>query len=314
MSANTSAPHTWLHPAGAYLPRCGQGFRINSRLTTAKASLGVESQAKCNFAKSARAQFETRCGAAPNSTGTPMSHGSQVKYVRKLQETLGPFFTDQRVLEVGSLDINGSVRQFFSGGSYVGLDVAAGPGVDVVCQGQEYAAPDGSYDVVISCEAMEHNPHWVGTMENMIRVCRPGGLVVMTCATVGRPEHGTARTDPHASPLTVQLGWNYYRNLRVKDFEQAIDFKSQFSAYRFWVNWNHYDVLFAGIKGPGEMSLDLASRWVDSTAALDRWHAEESGLLTHRYRAAAAALFGDRWFVAMQRLSRQLEWLNAPHG
>src|SRR5690606_19424692 len=106
------------------------------------------------------------------------------------------FFRGTRVLEVGSLDLNGSVRSNFSGCDYLGIDVAAGPGVDLVCQGQDYDAPDGSFDVVTSCEAMEHNPYWRETFANMLRLCRPGGLILMTCATTGRGEHGTTRKHP----------------------------------------------------------------------------------------------------------------------
>ena len=41
-------------------------------------------------------------------------------------------FTGTRVLEVGSLDINGSVRPIFTDCEYVGLDLGPGPGVDVI--------------------------------------------------------------------------------------------------------------------------------------------------------------------------------------
>jgi len=105
-----------------------------------------------------------------------MAHQGQRDFVRLVSTELQSFFRDARVLEVGSLNINGSVRDFFSNCSYVGIDIAPGKDVDVVCQGQEYAAADGSFDQVISCEAMEHNPHWKETFDNMVRICRPGGL------------------------------------------------------------------------------------------------------------------------------------------
>lgn len=125
------------------------------------------------------------------------------------------------MLEIGSLDINGTIRSAFDHCDYTGIDVAAGKGVDVVCEGQSYDAPDGSFDTVISCECLEHNRHWKGTFQNMIRLCKPDGLIVMSCATLGRSEHGTARSDPDASPLTVDKGWNYYRNLTPRDFIDA---------------------------------------------------------------------------------------------
>ncbi len=79
------------------------------------------------------------------------------------------------MLEIGSLDVNGTVRQHFEKCDYRGLDVAEGPGVDIVCQAQDYDAPIGSFDTVVCCEVMEHNPHWAETFANMLRLCQPGG-------------------------------------------------------------------------------------------------------------------------------------------
>ena len=43
------------------------------------------------------------------------------------------FFQNKSVPEVGSWDTNGSIRRFFSNCEYIGVDIAEGPGVDVVC-------------------------------------------------------------------------------------------------------------------------------------------------------------------------------------
>ena len=178
-----------------------------------------------------------------------MSHPQQREFVQSIKNHFPAFFAGQRVLEIGSLEIkdknNGAVRGFFSGCRYTGLDLGEGPGVDVVGQGQDYDAPSSSLDVVISCEVMEHNPYWKETFENMIRLCRPGGLVIMTCACVGRPEHGTTRTNKAQAPL---IPWEYYRNLTAKDFVSAVPTKELFSEYRFFENFDFCDLYFAGFK------------------------------------------------------------------
>ena len=97
-----------------------------------------------------------------------------------------------------------------------------GKGVDVVCPGQDYTAPARSFDVVISCEMMEHNPNWRETWLNMLRMVREDGLLVMTCASIGRKKHGTSDSTPFDSPLTVATGQNYYRNLVETDFTQLL--------------------------------------------------------------------------------------------
>jgi SAM-dependent methyltransferase len=239
-----------------------------------------------------------------------VAHSSQLRFIQLLAQQLGEFFVDKRVLEVGSLDINGSVRSCFSRCEYIGLDVAAGKGVDVVCQGQDYDAPDASFDVVLSCEAMEHNPYWKATFLNMIRLCRPGGLLIMSCASTGRMEHGTARSEPTSSPLTVGLGWNYYRNLRERDFRRAVDLVPSVAAHKFWVNWSHYDLLFAGLKGAQLPPGELLSRWQLAVASIDGWIGRDAATPMTRYRRTAAALFGDAWFHNATRIGKTLVWLH----
>lgn len=177
-----------------------------------------------------------------------MAHEAQRVFVNKIKTELSEFFQNKKVLEVGSLNINGSVRDFFNDCNYVGLDVGAGEGVDVVCGGEKYAAPDSSFDVTCSAECFEHNPYWVDTVKNMIRLTRSGGLIFFTCATEGRAEHGTNRSDTESSPLTIKLGWDYYRNLTEADFISAIDFNKYFTSYEFDVNTESHDLYFYGIR------------------------------------------------------------------
>lgn len=176
-----------------------------------------------------------------------MAHQEQLEFIASMKKLSPGHFEGGRVLEIGSLDINGTVRSFFSGCDYVGIDVAAGPGVDVACQGQDFDAPAASFDTVISCEVMEHNPHWKETFLNMIRLAKPDGLILMTCGTLGRPEHGTTRTNPEASPLTVSKGWEYYRNLTEADFTSN-GLTGSLGTAAFMTNWLAYDLYFAGSK------------------------------------------------------------------
>lgn len=241
-----------------------------------------------------------------------MSHPAQLEFVALLSETLKPYFHRSKVLEVGSLDVVGSIRGLFADCDYTGLDVAPGKGVDVVCEGQKYDGADGSFDTVISCEAMEHNPHWAETFRNMVRVCRPGGVVIMTCATIGRPEHGTARSEPQSSPLTIGLGWNYYRNLARKDFERTMELSSAFSFHRFWTNWNHFDLLFVGLRTPNRVQNDVSKMLRTAERNIDAWLATHSAARVHAYRALAAKTLGDPWFRVMHSTMSTLSWLHKP--
>lgn len=106
------------------------------------------------------------------------------------------------VLEIGSLDINGTVRPLFAGaGSFHGIDLVPGPGVDEVADGAVWHPPR-SYDVVLCAEVLEHAPRWPDVVGTMWRACRPGGTLLITCATDPRPPHSAidgldVRPDEH---------------------------------------------------------------------------------------------------------------------
>lgn len=177
-----------------------------------------------------------------------MSHPAQQEFVARLKSKLPTYFEDKIVLEVGSLDINGSIREFFTDCNYTGIDIGEGPGVDIVCEGQNFEGDDCSYDVTCSTECFEHNPHWIKTFENMIRLTKNEGLVFFTCATTGRAVHGTENQYPHCSPLTIKKGWNYYKNLTEMDIREEFDIESVFSEYGFEVEDVSCDLYFWGLK------------------------------------------------------------------
>lgn len=113
-------------------------------------------------------------------------HPSAMDYVAKQVVDLS--ITDNRVLEVGSYDENGSVRPLF-GGDYVGVDVREGPGVDTVVNGRDLPGLASSIDVVVSTETLEHDLHPWRTAAEIARVLRPGGYLILTAR--GFDEHGS---------------------------------------------------------------------------------------------------------------------------
>jgi SAM-dependent methyltransferase len=177
-----------------------------------------------------------------------MSHAEQLGFFAEVARANGELLRGARVLEIGAYDVNGSVREQFAGASsYVGVDLAAGPGVDLVSYGHEVDHADGTYDVALSGECFEHDPHWRETFQNMVRLTRPGGLVAFTCASRGRPEHGTTRTLVGDSPGTQAQGLDYYRNLDASDFAD-LPLGAMFTDFRFWYLSSAFDLYFAGVR------------------------------------------------------------------
>jgi SAM-dependent methyltransferase len=115
----------------------------------------------------------------------------------------------KRVLEVGSIDVNGSVRpqiEALGPAEYVGIDMRPGRGVDIICDAavmdQRFGAD--AFDVVISTELLEHAREWQKIVHNFKYVLRPGGLLVVTTRSYG--------VDFHRHPYDY---WRYEKD----DFE-----------------------------------------------------------------------------------------------
>ena len=115
-----------------------------------------------------------------------------------------------------------------------------------MCSGHQVAFPDDTFDIALSTECFEHNPHWQATLRNMHRMTKPNGLVIVTCAGRGRLEHGTSRASPQCSPGTFSVGSDYYRNLRPRDFE-ALELAALFSCWHVCAIGT--DTYFVGWKG-----------------------------------------------------------------
>jgi len=173
-----------------------------------------------------------------------MAHSAQRDYFLRVREWFPDAFHQANVLEIGSLNINGTIRDLFSECAYLGVDVGEGKDVDLVAHGEHLDFADSSFDVTLSAECFEHNPAWADTFQNMWRMSRR--YVFVTCASTGRAEHGTSRSHPGSSPLTVE--WDYYRNLTADDFENEFDLYDLFEEYQFDYNPNSCDLYFWGIK------------------------------------------------------------------
>jgi SAM-dependent methyltransferase len=177
-----------------------------------------------------------------------MGHPEQLAFVELVASRLS-FQNGLNAIEIGSYDVNGNTRaKFHPSIKWIGVDLAPGVGVDIVNFGHLVDFSNESFDLSISCECFEHDEFWRQTFQNMVRMTKPDGILIFTCASIGRPEHGTTRSQPNLSPGTQSRGLDYYRNLTERDFLQSFDFEEIFSQFVFFYNPITFDLYFVGQK------------------------------------------------------------------
>jgi len=92
------------------------------------------------------------------------------------------------VCEIGSRNINGTVRGLFPNALWTGIDLYAGRAVDVVGDAANWSPPS-QCDLVVCCEVLEHAERWDAVVKSGCGWLKPGGRVIVTCAGPGRRDH-----------------------------------------------------------------------------------------------------------------------------
>ena len=167
-------------------------------------------------------------------------HGTVMKFISLARESHPAHFAPGvRVLEFGSLNINGSPRELFTDpGEYIGIDCHGGRGVDVVGICHEFEHDVGEFDVVISTEMLEHDPYWEKTLKHASDMLRVGGLLVLTCASPARPEHNL-----EDSPIP-----GYYGGLGVSDVQVVLESACAWNTLEVRLDRWDFDLIVHGIK------------------------------------------------------------------
>ncbi len=94
---------------------------------------------------------------------------------------------DVTVVDIGAQNVNGSLRELAPRGArYVGVDFAAGAGVDVVLD-DPYQLPfeSASVDVVVSSSCFEHVEFFWLLFTDILRVLKPDGLFYLNAPSNG---------------------------------------------------------------------------------------------------------------------------------
>ena len=145
-------------------------------------------------------------------------HPEVIEYMQTVKERFPDHFEDSVVIEYGSKNINGSVRTMFEGGTYVGVNRDAGPGVDVVSRMHEYEHPC-EVDVVVTTSTMEHDKYLWESCDRCWEMLRSGGLFCGTTVNPGFPLHcpGEGEDNHYAGVEADDL--RDFLSVRTEEFE-----------------------------------------------------------------------------------------------
>lgn len=121
------------------------------------------------------------------------------------------------IVEIGSLDVNGSLRRFVpSSAIYTGVDFEEGNGVDIVLKDPyEFPFESNSVDCVLSSSCFEHSEFFWIVFLDIMRILKPDGLLYLNV-----PANGPF----HRYPVDC---WRFYPDAGV--------------ALQNWANRNNYN-------------------------------------------------------------------------
>jgi SAM-dependent methyltransferase len=168
-----------------------------------------------------------------------------------VKDILANYFSNKRVLDVGSGDINGNNRFLFENCEYDGNDVIKADNVTIVSKTKDLLFLDNTFDTIISTECFEHDPEYKESLKKIYKMLKPDGLFCFSCASTGRVEHGTRRTTPNDSYGTIgnlEDMSDYYKNLTIIDINEVLELNKLFSVWDSYYNEESKDLYFVGIK------------------------------------------------------------------
>ena len=154
-----------------------------------------------------------------------------------------------RILEIGSLDVNGSLRQFAPEGSeYVGVDIVEGKGVDIVVDPRKpLPFNPQSFDLAIASSVFEHDPAFWMTFLELGRLLRDGGYLY-----VNTPSNGAVHRYPEDH-------WRLYPDSGLalerwaKSQQMELTLIESFTAPRIDDIWNDFVAVFRKGTWEGEL-------------------------------------------------------------
>ena len=118
-----------------------------------------------------------------------MHHSAYVNAEKFYHKYCEDNIENKKILDIGSYDVNGTMKPIFQKGQYIGLDMEQGPNVDIVGVSHQIPFEKDEFDIVISSSCFEHDDMFWISYQEMCRVLKPGGYMYVQAPSNG-PYHG----------------------------------------------------------------------------------------------------------------------------
>jgi SAM-dependent methyltransferase len=155
------------------------------------------------------------------------------------------------VLEIGSLNVNGSIRPYIESLSprcYIGIDFIPGNNVDIVMDILNPAF-QVTFDVVICLYAMEHIRKWYTATQNMVDLLKLNGLLIFAVPNKKFHYHGYPHDWWRWSLIDLQFIFSMFNQLVVREhpIENTIVFMARKTVTTIKVNRVNLNSIFVHI-------------------------------------------------------------------
>jgi hypothetical protein len=126
-------------------------------------------------------------------------HPSAMQGARDFFNKFSAEFTEPTIVEIGSQNVNGSLRDVAPPSKYVGLDFQKANGVDIVLDNPySFPLPDQYADIIVTSSCFEHSEMFWLTFLEGVRILKTNGLFYINAPSAG---------DYHAYPVDC---WRFY--------------------------------------------------------------------------------------------------------
>jgi SAM-dependent methyltransferase len=115
-------------------------------------------------------------------------HDSALANAKKFFDQYGKLFTVGKVIDIGSQDVNGSLKQVCPQQfRYIGVDFVPGKNVEVILEDPYlFPFPDNHAEIVVSNSCFEHSEFFWMTFLEMVRITKPGGYIYWCAPSKGK--------------------------------------------------------------------------------------------------------------------------------